>query len=127
MSPRFKVVLALFTIYFEISTNAMFYEEENVETTQLYVFERLSGISKSSCIHRCRRNKDCKLAANDGAECLFLKNESSIGVSNAKEMLRLTVVKEIVTKRRPKIPSGRVILFDYIIFLLYIVSKFHLH
>ena len=81
--------------------NATFYEEEDVEITQESVLKRWSSISKSTCILRCRRNKDCLHAAIDGSDCLFLKNESSIDVSNGKELISVTILKEMDTKKKP--------------------------
>ena len=82
-------------------TTATFYEEEDVEIAQETVLKRWSGISKSSCILRCRRNKDCLFAAIDGSDCLFLKNESTIDVSTVKETLPVKILKELDTKMKP--------------------------
>ena len=90
-----------------IITTATFYEEEDVEVTQESVLKRWSSISKSTCILRCRRNKDCLHAAMDGFDCLFLKNESSNDVSHAKEKISVIRLKEVDTKKKP--PPGIVI------------------
>ena len=71
------------------------------------MFQRSSGISRSTCILRCRRNKECLLAAIDESDCLFLSNGASVNVSTDKGVLKITILKEIDTKEEPKIPQSK--------------------
>ena len=97
--------MLLFTIVsslFAITVAATFYEEEEIEISQKSILKRWSGISRASCILRCRRNKDCQYPAIDDNNCLFLRNESSTDIWNGTEIITVTILKEIDTRKKPK-------------------------
>ena len=97
---KLLILIIIVLSLIKIIRSATFYEEEYVEITQESVVKRMSGISRSTCILRCRRNADCLVAAIDDFDCLFLKNESG-NVSNGKEMTPVKILKEVNTKKKP--------------------------
>ena len=101
-------------IVFDRFAAASFYEEDEVKVAEDSVIKRWAGVSRSNCLLRCRRNKQCEHAAMEGADCLFLKNgsdptSSESDVSNGKNVLRVIVLKEIDSQRKPNKTSGKVI------------------
>ena len=101
-------------IIFDHFVAASFYEEDEVNVTEDSIIKRWAGVSRSNCLLRCRRNKQCEHAAMEGADCLFLKNgsdptSSESDVSNGKNVLRVIVLKEIDSQRKPNKTSGKVI------------------
>ena len=72
------------------------FEEEFSEVSQQDVIKRWTGLSSTSCLLRCRRDRNCELAAVTPSECLFLRNISKLDDDNqTNKKLEVTLLKEI--------------------------------
>ena len=117
MSKMHRVCTSLFLLvivssHIDISRASVFYEEEDIKISQESVIKRWSDVSRSTCVLRCRRNKECQHAAIEGNDCLFLKNgsdsvSSESDASDGAGMLSVISLKEIDTKKKPHIKPGK--------------------
>ena len=86
-------------------TAAAFYEEEDILISKKSIVNYWTGISKSTCILRCRRHNDCKTPAIYSSRCVLLQNSAKIGVSDEKGISKVTVLKELVLEKPKELPG----------------------
>ena len=94
-----------FFTLFVIFTGATFYEEEDIEISKESIVKRWTGISKSTCILRCRRYNDCLSPAIYRSECILLQNYAKIVASDENRILKVTILKELAQKKPKKSPG----------------------
>ena len=85
----FALVLALLEIL-----EGAFYENTLIDIPKRSVIERMPGVTKTSCVHRCRGNVSCHQVAIQGSDCLFLRDGIQ-SVDHEDEMVKVTLLKKM--------------------------------
>ena len=77
-----------------------FFENALSEIRKKEVIGRFPGVTKISCVHRCRGNMSCHQAAMQGSDCLFLRKglESSDEEEEMVNAIVLSKVRKLVGK-----------------------------
>ena len=83
------LVLALVVIL-----EGVFYENTLTDIPKRSVVRRFSGVTKTSCVHRCRGNVSCHQAAIQGSDCLFLRDGAET-TNEDDEMMGVTLLKKM--------------------------------
>ena len=96
MRQVFTVILLFhLSILIEVISGSTYYKKEETKIPADFVIKRWTDTSDVACLFQCRANKNCKLEAIQGSDCLFL-NVSQIN-SGGKELYPVTLLKEIDT------------------------------
>ena len=94
------LLLVLLISLLDMYIAGQFYEEEHVKMSQLSVIKRWTRVGPKICVLRCRRNQHCQFAATEGNDCSLLDDSVGVKTDNGKEMLQVTVLKEIKNARK---------------------------
>ena len=102
MAAKFYIASALLIVATIINTleSGNFSEESVTVVSNSTVLKRLDRLSPVSCLLRCRRNKECKMAAMIDSECLLLR-DGTASENEGNGTLRVTLLREMDTKMTP--------------------------
>ena len=104
MAAKFCRAHALVIVAIIIKTleGGTFFEDSFTVVSNSTVLKRWEGLSPTSCLLRCRRNKACKMAGMIDSDCLLLKTATaSDDGGNGNGNLRVKLLKEMDTKKKP--------------------------
>ena len=80
------IVISFALSLLNTSIEGTIYEKEHTHISNDSVVKRWTNVGATTCLLRCRRNADCKLAAIERSDCLFLKNDTKLeGDSNSND------------------------------------------
>ena len=91
-----STVFLLFALMFGLQDilEGAYFENAPSKIRKKEVIGRFQGVTKISCVHRCRGNMSCHQAAMQGSDCLFLRKglESS---NEGEEMVNAKVLSKV--------------------------------
>ena len=93
LALSFALVLGLLEIL-----EGAFYNNTIIKIPKNIVIERFSGVTKPSCVHRCRLNFSCHQAAMQGSNCLFLRDgvDQTNDDDDLMEVVLLAKIRKLV-------------------------------
>ena len=99
-----KVLVSVLFCIFCVTKAKSFYEEQDTEVSEQAVLNRWKGLSPTTCLLRCRRNKDCQVAALTEFECLCLKNETNAKDGDENSVgIQVKLLRDINTQKKPQV------------------------